>query len=101
MKRWISGLTIFLTLLVGPRADAVARQTEYPQIIKTRYATDQKLGGSFIAFSEREKIFCDLDAKLFPGERFVEATQITRRLDQLRRRLSKSKPWSPGSGMAS
>jgi hypothetical protein len=78
MKRLIRGLAIFLALLVGLSASAVAAEIEYPQIIKTRYeAVDQKTGGSFVIFSEREKIFYGLDPKLFPGARFVEVTQIT------------------------
>jgi hypothetical protein len=78
MKRFIGSLAIFLGLLVGPSANAIAAEVEYPQIIKTRYeAVDQKAGGSFVIFSEREKIFYGLDPKLFPGARFVEVTQIT------------------------
>jgi hypothetical protein len=78
MKRRIRGLAIFLALLVGPSANAVAADIEYPQIIKTPHeAVDQKSGGSFVIFSEREKIFYGLDPKLFPGARFVEVTQIT------------------------
>lgn len=51
---------------------------QYPQIIKTCYASvDQKTAGSFVIFSEREKTFYGLDPKLYPGARFVEATQIT------------------------
>src|SRR5664279_839147 len=78
MKRLIRSLAIFLGLLLGASASAVAVEIEYPQIIKTRYeAVDQKTGGSFVIFSEREKIFYGLDPKLFPGARFVEVTQIT------------------------
>ena len=78
MKRLIGSLAIFFGLIVGPNATAVAVEIEYPQIIKTRYeAVDQKTGGSFVIFSEREKIFYGLDPKLYPGARFVEVTQIT------------------------
>jgi hypothetical protein len=69
--------TLFL-LIVELNAPAMASEIEYAQIIKTRYeAVDQKAGGSFVIFSEREKSFYGLDAKLFPGARFVEVTQIT------------------------
>ena len=78
MKRWIGGLIVFLALLLGPNANAVASEIEYPKIIKARYAVEQKLGGGFVTFSERERIFHDLDAKLSPGARFVDATQIAR-----------------------
>jgi hypothetical protein len=76
MKLIIASLAIVLGLLAGPGAAAAG--IEYPQIIKLRYeAVDEKTGGSFVIFSEREKIFYGLDAKLFPGARFVEVTQIT------------------------
>jgi hypothetical protein len=78
MKRFIGSLIAIFSLLLVTNATAVAVEIEYPQIIKTRYeAVDQKTGGSFVIFSEREKIFYGLDPKLFPGARFVEVTQIT------------------------
>jgi hypothetical protein len=78
VKRQIVKLVIIVGLLVGVGPTAFALEIEYPQIIKTRYeAIDQKTGGSFVIFSEREKIFYGLDPKLFPGARFVEVTQIT------------------------
>jgi hypothetical protein len=78
MQRLIRILAISLGLILLPIASASASEIEYPQIIKTRYeAVDQKTGGSFVIFSERETIFYGLDAKLFPGARFVEVTQIT------------------------
>ncbi|MGY3363848.1 hypothetical protein ACVWZL_000973 [Bradyrhizobium sp. GM2.4] len=47
-------------------------------MIHTQYeAVDQKAGGHFILWSEREKIFYGLDQKLFPGARFVDITQVT------------------------
>jgi hypothetical protein len=59
-----------------PPASAAA--VEYPQVIRTRYeAVDQKAGGNFVTWSEREKVFYGLDPKLFPGARFVEVTQVT------------------------
>src|SRR5580704_13725718 len=78
MKYLIRTLVVFFGLTVAPSVTAVAVEIEYPQIIKTHYeAVDQKAGGSFVIFSEREKIFYGLDAKLYPGARFVEVTQIT------------------------
>ena len=57
---------------------ATAGQIEYPQIIHTQYeAVDQKAGGHFVLWSEREKIFYGLDQKLFPGARYVDITQVT------------------------
>lgn len=57
---------------------ARAGEIEYPQIIKTRYeAADQKNGGQFVLWSEREKIFYGLDPKLYPAARFVDVVQVT------------------------
>jgi hypothetical protein len=78
LKQLIGTLLVIFGLFVGIKPSAFAVEIEYPQIIKTRYeAVDQKTGGSFVIFSEREKIFYGLDPKLFPGARFVEVTQIT------------------------
>jgi hypothetical protein len=53
-------------------------QIEYPQVIHTQFeALDQKAGGHFVLWSERERIFYGLDQKLFPGAKFVEITQVT------------------------
>src|ERR1700722_11087847 len=57
---------------------AVADELEYPRIIKTRYeASDPKMGGQFVLWSERERIFYGLDPKLFPAAQYVEAVQVT------------------------
>jgi hypothetical protein len=57
---------------------AGAVEIEFPQLIRTRYeAVDQKAGGQFVIWSEREKIFYGLDPKLFPAARYVEITQVT------------------------
>src|ERR1700753_919247 len=51
---------------------------EYPQIIKTRYeAADPKVGGQFVLWSERERIFYGLDPKLFPAAQYIEVVQVT------------------------
>jgi hypothetical protein len=73
----LSNLSV--ALLIGfMGVPAFASEIEYPQIIKTRYeAVDQKVGGNFVLWSEREKVFYGLDPKLFPGARFVEVTQVT------------------------
>jgi hypothetical protein len=72
-------LTGFLSLTtLFALAPASAGPIEYPQVIHTKYeAVDQKLGGHFILWSEREKIFYGLDQKLFPGARYVDITQVT------------------------
>jgi hypothetical protein len=69
-----------IALLLGILAmsPAMAAEIAYPQMIHTRYeAVDQKAGGHFVLWSEREKIFYGLDQKLFPGARYVDITQVT------------------------
>jgi hypothetical protein len=57
---------------------AFAEQIEYPRIIKTRYeAADPKVGGQFVLWSERERIFYGLDPKLFPAALYVDVVQVT------------------------
>jgi hypothetical protein len=57
---------------------ARAGEVEYPQLIHTRYeAPDPKLGGQFVVWSEREKIFYGLDPRLFPAALYVDITQVT------------------------
>src|SRR5882757_10673814 len=78
MKLLTTKLAVLLGLIAGAGTPAVAAEVVYPQVVKTRYeAVDQKVGGQFVLWSEREKIFYGLDPKLFPGARFVEVTQIT------------------------
>lgn len=65
-------------LIVATPFQAIAAEAEYPQLIRIRYeAADPKVGGHFVIWSEREKIFYGLDPKLYPAARFVEVTQIT------------------------
>jgi hypothetical protein len=55
-----------------------ASELEYPQVIRTRYeAPDPKLGGQFVVWSEREKIYYGLDPRLYPAARSVDITQVT------------------------
>jgi hypothetical protein len=68
-------LLAFCTL--GGKA-SFAGEIEYPQVLKTRYeAADPKIGGQFVLWSERERIFYGLDPKLFPAAQFVEVLQVT------------------------
>jgi hypothetical protein len=60
------------------RFDASADDFQFPLVIQTHYeATDTKLGGPFIMWSERERVFYGLDSKLYPGARTVDVIQIT------------------------
>ena len=78
MKRSVEAIIAFLGLIVTASVPAAAAGVEYPQLIRTRYeAVDQRIGGNFVIFSEREKIFYGLDPKLYPGARYVEVTQVT------------------------
>ena len=57
---------------------AFAEDIHFPQIVRAHYeATDAKVGGQFVMWSEREKVFYGLDSRLYPGARTVDVTQIT------------------------
>jgi hypothetical protein len=78
MKRSTAILAAIIAWLVVATPLAHAGAIEYPQLIKVRYeAADPKLGGHFVIWSEREKIFYGLDPKLYPAARYVEITQVT------------------------
>jgi hypothetical protein len=69
---------VFLGASWFANASAGAGEIEYPQIVKTRYeAADQKAGGQFVVWSERERIYYGLDPKLYPAARYVEVIQVT------------------------
>jgi hypothetical protein len=71
----IGGTIPFTSWLTGP---AQAQELTFPQIIKIRYeATDPRVGGHFIIWVEREKIWYGLDSKLFPAAKSVEVTHVT------------------------
>lgn len=66
------------TVIALTAAPVQAAEIEYPQIVRTRYeSVDKNAGGNFVVWSEREKISYGLDAKLYPGARYVEITQVT------------------------
>lgn len=76
----LRALLIFVLLTFCSLGDtaAYAGELEYPQVIKTRYdAIDPKVGGQFVLWSERERIFYGLDPKLFPAALYVEVVQVT------------------------
>jgi len=57
---------------------AQAQELKYPQIIKIRYeALDPDIGGQFIIWVEREKIWYGLDPRLYPAAKSVEVTHVT------------------------
>jgi len=73
---WLIGGTIPFTN--WPTGPVQAQELTFPQIIKIRYeATDPRVGGHFIIWVEREKIWYGLDSKLFPAAKSVEVTHVT------------------------
>src|SRR4051812_23908398 len=57
---------------------AEAQELKYPQVIKIRYeALDPDIGGQFIIWVEREKIWYGLDPRLYPAAKSVEVTHVT------------------------
>lgn len=76
LRLWLIGAAVLLaTLATGA---ARAQELTFPQIIKIRYeAVDPRLGGHFVIWVEREKIWYGLDSKLFPAAKSVEAIHVT------------------------
>ena len=73
---WLIGAAALLAN--WPASPAHAQELSFPQLIKVRYeAVDQRAGGHFIIWVEREKIWYGLDSKLFPAAKSVEVTHIT------------------------
>jgi hypothetical protein len=78
MPRALFILILLLELCTFSGKASFAGEIEYPQVIKTRYeAADPKMGGQFVLWSERERIFYGLDPKLFPAAQYVEILQVT------------------------
>ena len=77
--RAITAATLLLLLLaIWPPGAARAQELKFPQIIKIRYeAQDPRIGGHFIIWVEREKIWYGLDSKLYPAAKSVEVTHVT------------------------
>ena len=78
--RGLCRLAIILLLASSFTAvlQANAQPLAYPQIIKTRYeAKDPRVGGQFLLWVEREKIFYGLDPRLYPTVKYVEITHVT------------------------
>src|SRR5882757_349069 len=74
--------TNVLALLLGTMmlqlSASNAQELTYPRVIHIRYeAQDPRVGGHFIAWVEREKIWYGLDSKLYPAAKSVDVTHIT------------------------
>jgi hypothetical protein len=71
----IAALCIGLTGLCG---NARAADAGYPQSLHTRYeALDPKVGGNFIIWLEREKVWHGLDPRLYPSVKYVDVRHVT------------------------
>jgi hypothetical protein len=69
---------LVFSALAGFGGGSAVAQTASPQVIKMRYeAQDPRVGGNFIVWVEREKIWYGLDPRLYPAARTVEVTHIT------------------------
>jgi len=78
MLRTLLTVSLLLEFCILGGTASFAGEIDYPQIIKTRYeAVDPKVGGQFVLWSERERIFYGLDPKLFPAAQYVDVVQVT------------------------
>src|SRR5258708_3707362 len=69
---------IFCAIALWSSSLVDAQNLQYPQIIQVRYeAQDPRVGGHFIVWVEREKIWYGLDSKLYPAAKSVEVTHVT------------------------
>jgi hypothetical protein len=71
---WLVGVP----LTAWTTCSASAQELTFPQSIRIRYeAVDPRVGGHFVIWVEREKIWYGLDSKLFPPAKSVEVTHVT------------------------
>ena len=76
VRSWLFGVALLgATLWLLPSAPA--QELKYPQFIQIRYeALHPDVGGQFVIWVEREKIWYGLDPKLYPAARSVEVTRV-------------------------
>src|ERR1043166_10102070 len=78
MRCSLCAAVVMLCLTLFMPTSANAAELTYPQLIQVRYeALDQRLGGHFVVWVEREKIWYGLDPRLYPAAKAVEVTHIT------------------------
>jgi hypothetical protein len=76
MTRQLLALSMLASAAMSPAVHA--QDVQFPLVIRTHYeARDQAAGGQFHLWMEREKVAYGLDAKLYPGARSVDITQVT------------------------
>ena len=71
-------IVVVVILAIGHVSSARAQELTFPRIIKIHYeAVDPHVGGQFIVWMERERIFYGLDPKISPAAKSVDVTYIT------------------------
>lgn len=76
--RSLSVVGAMVAALALSGVEAKPQELTYPQIIRVRYeAPDPRVGGHFIVWVEREKIWYGLDSKLYPAAKSVDVTHVT------------------------
>jgi hypothetical protein len=76
--RIVAEIALLVAIFTLPVDVSAQEELKYPQVIRVRYeAQDPKLGGHFIVWVEREKIWYGLDSKLYPAAKSVEVTHVT------------------------
>jgi hypothetical protein len=56
----------------------IAGSLKYPAVIHERYEpVDARLGGDFVIWLDREKVFHGLNPKLFPAVKYVDVMHVT------------------------
>jgi hypothetical protein len=77
LRPWQPLLLITMMVWLGSTRPICAAETTYPTTIHTRYeAIDPKLGGQFIIWLDRERIWHGLDPRL-PAVKYVDVTHLT------------------------
>jgi hypothetical protein len=67
-----------LFVVFGLPRHGTAEDLTYPQLIRTRYeAVDPKIGGHFIVWLDREKMWHGLDQRLYPPVKYVDIRHVT------------------------
>jgi hypothetical protein len=75
---WQVALALWALCLSGLPFPAAAEDAGYPRVIHVRYeAVDPRIGGNFIIWLEREKVWHGMDPRLYPAVKYVDVTHLT------------------------
>jgi len=78
VRAFVVGFWLIGPIVTWPPSSLRAEDLTFPQIIKVKYeALDPRVGGQFIIWVEREKIWYGLDAKVLPAAQSVDVSHIT------------------------